>query len=308
LDRSADDLGPRAPGSGWPAHRALYRLRALGLCLSLIFMALLATACPVEVMRQPEPAEPAEPVEPIPPEAVAEGCPGGVTFPDPPAEIAGVEDEIFELTNGERADAGAPPLERDPTLRGIARRFSEEMLERGFFGHVNPEGESMADRVARQHRCLVGILGENLWQASGFTHREGLAAQAVAGWMNSPGHRENLLRPEFTHLGVGVALVGREVRATQVFAGVQGFAAEAVPQEISRGDTISIRVRPIAGVRSPSQFDLWAPQRQQRAAGPLALTSPVRIDAPPGEYRMRVYFPVGGMRYQIVQGPAIHVR
>ena len=65
--------------------------------------------------------------------------------------------------------------------------------------------------------------GENIWMGSGYPAGDvrQLARMVVDSWMSSPGHRQNLLHPEFTDIGVGVAASSREVRVTQAFFGRQ---------------------------------------------------------------------------------------
>ncbi len=133
-----------------------------------------------------------------------------------------VEDLILELTNAERRERGIRPLLPEPGLRSIARAHSDDMIARDFFGHINPDGETIAGRIARGHRQRIRISGENIWRGAGYrtsgsANLQMLAKEIVDDWMNSAGHRENLLRPEFSHLGVGVSSEGGTILATQNF-------------------------------------------------------------------------------------------
>jgi uncharacterized protein YkwD len=94
------------------------------------------------------------------------------------------------------------------------------MLQRGFFSHVTPEGWSLAHRLPPALSPQISASGENIWLGSGHNpgDPQGLARMIVAGWMSSPGHRQNILDPAYTHLGVGITVIGREIRATQMFA------------------------------------------------------------------------------------------
>lgn len=115
--------------------------------------------------------------------------------PDPEAER-----QLFELVNQERVARGLRPLQVDPRLVPVARAHAEEMFRLKYFGHVSPVTGTPFDRLA-----LVQIryqrAGENLAYAQS-------VAVAHRGLMESPGHRENILRPEFTRLGVGVVSAG----------------------------------------------------------------------------------------------------
>ena len=130
-----------------------------------------------------------------------------------------VERLVFQLTNEVRGRQGLPYLEGDPALDLTAWTHSDDMLRRGFFSHTNPDGLSARDRLARGTGAAGLQSGENIWSASGQNYGDSwrLARMIVDHWMSSPGHRENLLCPAYTHLGVGVCALGGEMRGTQVF-------------------------------------------------------------------------------------------
>ncbi|MET7684969.1 CAP domain-containing protein [Streptomyces sp. NPDC005423] len=111
-------------------------------------------------------------------------------------------DEVVRRTNGERARAGLPPLAVDPLLTAAAQAHSADMVARDFYAHTSPDGAQPWDRAAAAGSRRRSI-GENI--ACG----QRSAAEVVDGWMNSPGHRANILKPAFTHLGVGVSGGGR---------------------------------------------------------------------------------------------------
>ncbi len=137
-----------------------------------------------------------------------------------------VESEVLRLANEARRRQALPPLAADPTLTDAARRHSGDMLARGFFSHVNPEGLSSSQRLPRNYARNLGQSGENIWMGSGQNTRDPrrLAGVIMASLMASPGHRQNLLDPHYNHLGVGVAAWGQEVRATQDFGQVPAGA------------------------------------------------------------------------------------
>jgi uncharacterized protein YkwD len=133
--------------------------------------------------------------------------------------LPAVEQEVGHLANEARRRQGLPPLMGDRTLAAAARRHSGDMLARGFFSHVNPEGLSPSQRLPRDYAQVLRQSGENIWMGSGQNpadpHR--LAQTIMASLMASPGHRRNILDPQYNRLGVGVAAWGQEVRATQDF-------------------------------------------------------------------------------------------
>lgn len=108
-----------------------------------------------------------------------------------PAAQGGYEGDVFALTNAERARAGLQPLQSSGCAQQRARTWSQHMAATGSMSH-QPLGPVMTD-------CGARGAGENV--AFGNIS----AAQMVSNWMNSPGHRANILNPNFTHLGVGMA-------------------------------------------------------------------------------------------------------
>jgi uncharacterized protein YkwD len=130
-----------------------------------------------------------------------------------------VENRIYRQTNEARRQNGLPSLDREESLVATARAHSADMLRRKFFSHVNPDGLTPQERVLPTYTVPVSRTGENLWMGSGqdLTDKNLLARLIVDSWLSSPGHRQNLLNPDYTHMGVGVAVVGKEIRATQLF-------------------------------------------------------------------------------------------
>ena len=130
-----------------------------------------------------------------------------------------VEDLVFEMTNQARRAKGLPPFIQDAELTQVARAFSDDMLVRRFFDHTTPDGVSFDERIADRYRHRVRLMGENIWYASGYNVAkiQQVAKEIVDDWMSSPGHRENILDPRFTHLGVGVSTRNHTIRATQEF-------------------------------------------------------------------------------------------
>lgn len=121
-----------------------------------------------------------------------------------------LEAEMLVLVNQERAAAGLRPVEADPEMKEVARLHSIDMFTRGYFSHYTPEGLSPFDRM-RTGGVSFRTAGENLALAPTLT-------LAHTGLMNSPGHRANILRPEFGRLGIGIMDGGRRgLMVTQKF-------------------------------------------------------------------------------------------
>ena len=110
----------------------------------------------------------------------------------------GYEATLFELTNAARVRNGVRPVQEFPELAQTARKHSADMAKRHYFSHDTPEGLSPFDRMkADNHRYVRA--GENL------AYGQFNSIFAHEGLLNSWDHRENLLMPHYTHLGVGVA-------------------------------------------------------------------------------------------------------
>ncbi|HEV2802654.1 MAG TPA: CvpA family protein [Pyrinomonadaceae bacterium] len=121
-----------------------------------------------------------------------------------------LEAEMLELVNRERAAAGLAPLAADDELREVARRHSSDMFARGYFSHVTPEGRDPFARI-REGGVSFRTAGENLALAP-------TLSIAHTGLMNSPGHRANILRPQFGRVGIGIMDGGRRgIMVTQNF-------------------------------------------------------------------------------------------
>ncbi|MFJ8989716.1 CAP domain-containing protein [Streptomyces sp. NPDC102279] len=121
--------------------------------------------------------------------------------------------EVIALTNTERTAHGLPPLSPDAPLTVAAQGHSADMVARDFYAHTSPEGRHPWDRAAAAGSGRRTI-GENI--ACG----QRSPAEVVLGWMNSPGHRVNILKRDFTHIGIGLAGGGRAgTYWTQLFGG-----------------------------------------------------------------------------------------
>lgn len=145
-------------------------------------------------------------------------------------DVVLLEKRIHALVNQERKKAGLPTLEWSHVLQGIARGHSRDMATRHFFSHNDPEGHDFKDRYRQAgFTCSVraGFLksllgGENLaWNTLGGRNgrtEEQLAATVVRLWMESPGHRRNILTRHFRREGIGVFIgADGKVLTTQNF-------------------------------------------------------------------------------------------
>lgn len=157
--------------------------------------------------------------------AAMTGCPfiflpgdgtGGGGDGDVSQDILDKETDAFNQVNAERTSLSIDALTMREDLRLVARAHSQDMIDRAFFDHTNPDGEDPFDRMAGAG-ITYNSAGENIAK-NNFADP---ATQAVDGWMASTGHRENILRTSFTHTGMGIADDGSGMYYfTQVFIGV----------------------------------------------------------------------------------------
>ena len=133
-----------------------------------------------------------------------------ITIPGGDEGVKSVEAEVARLVNAERAKEGLAPLELDWELSRVARYKSQDMRDNGYFAHQSPTYCSPFEMM-RSFGLRFRTAGENI--ARGHTS----AAQVVDAWMNSSGHRANILNASFTKIGVGYVADGNYW--TQMFMG-----------------------------------------------------------------------------------------
>ncbi|MFX0559986.1 SafA/ExsA family spore coat assembly protein [Tepidibacillus infernus] len=112
--------------------------------------------------------------------------------------IKSIEHQVIQLVNQERQKAGLKPLRANWQLSRVARHKSQDMRDQHYFSHISPTYGSPFDMM-RAYRISFSYAGENI--AMGQT----TAWQVMKGWMGSSGHRQNILNPNFTEIGVGYA-------------------------------------------------------------------------------------------------------
>jgi uncharacterized protein YkwD len=113
-----------------------------------------------------------------------------------PTKVLSAEAQAVQLTNAQRAQHGCSALRVDSRLRTAARAHSKDMHVRGYFEHNSPDGKTPWDRIKAAGYTQAGA--ENI--AMGYA----TAKAVVDGWMNSPGHRANILNCSLKAVGIGV--------------------------------------------------------------------------------------------------------
>jgi uncharacterized protein YkwD len=138
----------------------------------------------------------------------AAAAPGACAAANASPENAGraqLEHTVLCLVNRERTSRGLSRLRSNGKLERAARGHSRHMVDAKFFAHDSPSGASVLERVKRRgYRSSGGMMvGENIAWGSG---SYATPAEILNGWMNSPGHRANILNRRFREVGIGIAL------------------------------------------------------------------------------------------------------
>lgn len=223
--------------------------------------------------------------------------------------LRSVSRHIVQFTNRERRQRGLNALTKETALRRIACEHTRDMLAREFVRHENPDGERVGDRVAQGHRRLIGEAGENLWAQTGrkTVEPKALASQIVEKWMGSPPHRKNILRPNFSHLGVCTLRQGERIRGTQVFTRTRAYLRTPLPRSAPASGTIVAPIeRTFPRDASIEKYDFWDPETKEPVTRPVLFSDTLQLPKTTGPVRPRFYVPQAN-QYRIHWGPEIRL-
>lgn len=135
--------------------------------------------------------------------------------------MTSMESEVLTLVNAERSKAGLKPLAMNETLRQASEYKADEMLQYNYFEHTSPYTGQPWD-VAKKLGYSYTSFGENIWYmtSTGSNIKNNFSAKLIVdSWMNSPGHRANILNPGFGKMGIGIACSSSgRVYASQMFS------------------------------------------------------------------------------------------
>jgi uncharacterized YkwD family protein len=169
-------------------------------------------ATPAPAAPAPKPAAPATPAPAAP--APAPAAPAPAPKPAAPAPATGdvnsIVQQVIDLTNAQRTKNGLPALKADAQLNSVAQKKSVDMQQNNYFSHTSPTYGSPFDMM-RDFGVSYKSAGENIAQG------QRTPQEVVNAWMNSEGHRKNILSGNFTHIGVGYEKTGNHW--TQMFIG-----------------------------------------------------------------------------------------
>jgi len=136
------------------------------------------------------------PTTPVQPTPEVKPAPTTPAEPAQNASVSAIEKAVLDLTNVERQKAGLAALQSDSKLMNSARQKSTDMATKKYFSHTSPTYGSPFDQM-KANGISYKSAAENI--AMG----QRTAEEVVKGWMNSPGHRQNILSSSFTHIGIG---------------------------------------------------------------------------------------------------------
>lgn len=166
-----------------------------------------ATPAPAPATPAPKPAAPA-PAAPAPKPAAPAPKPAA---PAPATgDVNNFVQQVIDLTNAQRSKNGLPALKADAQLNSVAQKKSVDMQQNNYFSHTSPTYGSPFDMM-RDFGVSYKSAGENIAQG------QRTPQEVVNAWMNSEGHRKNILSGNFTHIGVGYEKTGHHW--TQMFIG-----------------------------------------------------------------------------------------
>jgi uncharacterized protein YkwD len=142
-------------------------------------------------------------------------------------ELERLRSEALERVNEDRSEYGLKPLELTENLNEAAQNHAEDMLERRYYAHVSPEGETIQDRYIEQGGSRWRLVAGNIARCIGCPSPPTIERirNLQQGWMDSPGHRANILQEGLDSFGYGI-IVGDDRR---LYA-VQNFAGPGVPR------------------------------------------------------------------------------
>ncbi|MFZ1982163.1 MAG: CAP domain-containing protein [Smithella sp.] len=131
------------------------------------------------------------------------------------------KDAIITLTNNARAQSGLPPLKENQILDAIAESRANDMLEKQYFAHVSPTGQQVSD-MAQSAGYRYEVIAENIGSGDFYTNQK-----IIDNWMQSPGHRRNILSAEVED--IGAAVLKGKMKGVETYITVQIFGLQSPP-------------------------------------------------------------------------------
>ncbi|MGO9215068.1 MAG: CAP domain-containing protein, partial [Syntrophales bacterium] len=129
------------------------------------------------------------------------------------------KDAIINLTNNARAFNGLPPLKENQLLNSIAESRAKDMLEKQYFAHVSPLGQQASD-IAQSVGYRYKVIAENIGSGDFYTNQK-----IIDNWMQSPGHRRNILSTDVED--IGAAVLKGKMKGAETYITVQIFGVQS---------------------------------------------------------------------------------
>ncbi|MDB5451898.1 MAG: secretion protein [Caulobacteraceae bacterium] len=214
---------------------------------------------------------------------------------------ADYEEALLALTLSFRAEQRGEALAPDRELTRAARAHAADMAQRRFFGHDTPDGFAPIDRTGLTVRMMMGTFGENLAMQTG-APRQVTPRTTFDGWQRSPGHRANLLRSDFTHVGHGVVRIRDAWYSAAVFGGRSASLAEPLPLNAQGAQINAALIN--AQPNLPAYF---VSEPDADPTGEAYPTPGLGPRLPPGAWRIRPLKPRGGRALGVLWGPIVIV-
>jgi uncharacterized protein YkwD len=222
--------------------------------------------------------------------------------------IDNLEKQIFIQSNTQRTGKNLPAVTWEDNLAVTARFHSSDMGTRSFFSHINPDNIGPFFRISKLHRRYIGTVGENIVKITKDSSNPGIMAKKIVNlWMNSTGHRQNILNKDYTTLGVGVVETTDPnnipiLYATQLFGKAAAYLQHDFPVELTTGQEENVAVQcvhnnyfaPLAGEvveldsRQVYPFQLTEDPKSSR----MVSTGKIRAPSKAGVYQLVFQFPL----------------
>ncbi len=136
---------------------------------------------------------------------------GAITVTNPPplssSALAALKQRVIDLVNSERAKAKLPALQAEPHLDKAAQSQAADLTKRNYFNHISPEGTTPSDRIKAAGYAPIPPCNGcsfNTYYGENIAKNQETAQEVMTAWMNSPGHRANILNPKFQDIGIGI--------------------------------------------------------------------------------------------------------
>ncbi len=216
--------------------------------------------------------------------------------------LPAVEDALMPEHNDFRARQRLPDLRRHEGLVFAARAHAADLLQRRYFEHASPEGFTSVERVSLLARSFIGLAGENIVEVEGGPPAD--AADLAELWRNSPGHRQNMLRPSYTHIGIGVVRGGARTISAVAFG--ESFAELDAPLAWRIGDGSALPDL-LKTTGAPIRGYALAPVGGGAEVGPFWLGDPPGTPDRSGAYGSKPYLADAAdkRRFIIIDGPIV---